>query len=205
VLPGSRLRALIVAACSAAAGCAAPLDAPPAFSDERYLCGPEHAAEFEALVEECRALRESSVCAGVLSLQGNIDSEDVTLDTRLESATFSVYGGDPSVSADLWLVAPAPYFSITLGLLYLAAPPLSSLSGQLPDQCLTLARPVTATCMLVNVEARGGNYLSGVLNMYRTVELETPSEKRISFSADLVRGGHIDACLHAFVAAPPQD
>jgi hypothetical protein len=203
VLRGRRSRLLITAALFGAAHCADPVDAPPAFSGERYLCGPEHAAEFEALVEDCRTLRQTSVCGGVLSLRGNIDSEDVTLDGHLGSVEFSsVAGVDPSVSGGLVLRAPAPYFDLTLNLRYLAVPPLTSLSGLLPASCATSPSDATETCLIVNLEARGGNYLSSTVNVYRTVELETASERRMSFTGDLVRGGSVDGCFHAFVTAP---
>jgi hypothetical protein len=139
----------------------------------------------------------------VLSLRGNIDSEDVTLDARLRPVGFSIVAGaDPSVSAELALVAPAPYFNLKLNLLYLAAPPLTSLSGLLPASCAISPSDRSGTCLIVNLEARGGNYLSSVVNVYRTVELETVNEKHITFTGDLTRGGYIDGCVHAFVSVP---
>src|SRR6185295_13145045 len=48
--------------------CVQPIDAPAAYSEHEYLCAPEHAAELEALVEQCREayLRDQS-CAGRVS------------------------------------------------------------------------------------------------------------------------------------------
>jgi hypothetical protein len=204
VLRGYRSRFLITAALLGAAHCADPIDAPSAFSGERYLCGPEHAAEFEALVEECRTLRQTSVCGGVLSLRGNIDSEDVILDAHLEPVAFSTLAGDPAISGELNLVAAAPYFSLKLKLMYFAIPPLTSVSGLLPANCAALPTNDSGTCFVVNLEARGGNYLSSVVNVYRTVELETVNEKRITFTGDLTRGGYIDGCVHAFMPAPSE-
>jgi hypothetical protein len=175
--------------------CAAPIDAPSAFSGERYLCGPEHQAEFDALVEECRLLRQTSVCRGVLSVRGSIDSEEVTLDTHLTAATFSDWPGDSAIAREIGLVAPGPYFTLKANLSYFAVPPLISVSGALPVNCAVGDAPAKP-CIVVNFEARGGNYLSSVLNVYRTVELEMTQEMRVSFTGDLGRGGHIEGCFH---------
>jgi hypothetical protein len=179
--------------------CADPIDAPSAFSAERYVCGPEHAAEFDALVEECRVLRQTSVCRGVLSFRGDIDSEDVTLDTRITSASIGDWpGGDPNFARTVSVLASSPYFSIKLDMNYLAVPPRRSVSGLLPDDCGSF-EGLTVPCVIFNFEARGGNYFSALLNVERVMELEQYPDLRVSFSGDLGRGGRVEGCFHTFV------
>jgi hypothetical protein len=96
------------------ARCGDPIDAPSAFSAERCVCGPEHAAEFDALVEECRTLRQTDVCGGVLSMRGSIDSEDVVMDARVSSATPFDWPGDPGIARTLELLAASRYFNVKL-------------------------------------------------------------------------------------------
>jgi hypothetical protein len=199
VLNGVRWRLAFAAALPWLAHCADPIDAPPAFSGERYLCGPDHAAELDAQVEECRMALQTSVCRGVLSVRGNIDSEDVTLDARIVSASHEDWGGDPTIARTLALLATSPYFTIKLDVFRLAVPPAMSISGALPENCAPSTAAGPTPCLLVNLEARGGNYLSAVKNVVRTIELEAPPEIRASFSGELVRGGYLEGCFHAIV------
>jgi hypothetical protein len=196
---GALPKLLHLAAMASLARCGDPIDAPSAFSAERYVCGPEHAAEFEALVEECRTLRQTDVCGGVLSMRGSIDSEDVVMDARVSSATPFDWPGDPGIARTLELLAASPYFNVKLDLQYLAVPPLMSVSGALPENCAAGPLVPDVPCIILNLEARGGNYLSGVNNVVRTMELEGMPEVRASFSGDLARGGYIEGCFHVFV------
>lgn len=179
------------------AHCASPVEAPSAFGAERYVCGAENAAEFEALLEECRTPGQSEVCNGVLSLRGTIDSEEVVLDTWVKSAIPADWPGEPGIARTLEVLAASPYFNIKLDVFYLAVPPLPSPSGQLPMNCATEPELLFAPCMIINLTARGGNYFSGVENVVRTIELESTSEMRASFAGDLARGGHLEGCFHA--------
>jgi hypothetical protein len=149
------------------------------------------------LVEECREQRQTSVCRGVLSLRGTIDSEDVTLDTRVATISNTDYPGDPSIAREIALVVPGAYFTLKLHMGYFAIPPLPSSSGALPHDCAANGQTPTP-CIIVNLEARGGNYLSATTNVFRTMELETTEEMRVSFTGDLTRGGHVDGCFHLF-------
>lgn len=198
-LPG--LAALVSLAVSLA-HCANPIDAPSAFSAERYLCGPEHAAEFEAFLQDCRTRGQSEVCNGILSLRGTIDSEEVVIDTWVDRATPSDWPGDRGTARAMELLAASAYFNIKLDVHYLAVPPLTSYSGELPENCSAQPELTFAPCMILNLEARGGNFLSGVATSVRTIELETATEMRASFSGEFARGGHIDGCFHIFLREP---
>lgn len=199
-MPSGHRWAPAIALCAGVIGCADPIDAPSAFSGERYVCGPEHVAEFDALMEECRTLRQTSVCRGVLSLRGSIDAQDVTVDAHVTSLSVSDWpGGDPEFARAISVLAGSPYFNIKLDMNYLAVPPRASISGELPENC-ALTPTSSTTCMLLNLEARGGNYLVGMIHVVRTMELETAEEVRTSFSADLARGGHLEGCFQVILA-----
>lgn len=193
----SRLAAMV-----SLAHCAAPVDAPSAFRAERYVCGAEHAAEFETLMDECRTLGQTEGCNGILSLRGTIDSEDVVVDTWVTSATAADWPGDPHGARTLELLGASPYFTIKLDVYYLAVPPLTSQSGPLPVNCSAQPELTFGPCLILNLEARRANYFTGVENVTRTMELESPSEMRASFSGDLARGGRIDGCFHALIGQP---
>ena len=55
-----------------------------------------------------------------------------------------------------------------------------------------------ASSELLNLEARGGNYLSQLVNEVRDVRLETADEMQVALTADLRRGGNVEVCFDVF-------
>jgi hypothetical protein len=182
------------------ARCVEPIDAPSAFSSEHYLCDEEHAAEFDAQVERCRQdhLRDQS-CAGVLSLRGVFDSQPVVLDERVVKATYSdqVQQNGPTIRV-MTINAIAPYFRVRFDSNF-SVPPEATKSGPVPDTDCSLGGGLSCgSTQILNLEARGGNYLSGLVSAVREIKLETLEEVRVKLSGGLARGGNIDACFHIF-------
>jgi hypothetical protein len=176
-------------------GCAAPISAPSAFSEERYLCDAEHLAEFDAIVAKCREahLRDGS-CSGYISLRGTIDSLTVVLDaptSRVQFDDLPTPGGMTPRGFTLW--AFAPYFELRLDILDPSATRI-----QTPD-----ASDVGTNRDFMNLEARGGNYLSAWVNETREIQILTNDEVKFSFSTDLTRGGHLDGCLDVLAGTKP--
>jgi hypothetical protein len=173
------------------AGCGDALHAPSAFSDERYLCDEDHRSEFDALVAECRVvyLRDRS-CVGFVSFRGSIDLQPVVVGSKATRALIQDQmrgGGVVTHALSVW--TSSPYFGIRL-LFVDASAPASGVIGEVGS---------ASNSDYINVEARGGNYLSTWTNETRAIEVLSPTEVRFTFSADLSKGGHLDGCLDVFL------
>jgi hypothetical protein len=173
-------------------GCSEPISAPSAFSEERYLCDAEHLAELDAIVGECRGahLRDGS-CSGFVSFRGMIDSQAVVVDAPTSRVAFNspVPGEAPVNGFSLW--ARAPYFELRVSIVDASTAAVGTSEGSV------------SLFDFINLEARGGNYLSAWVNETRDVQVLTPDEVRFTFSTDLKRGGHLEGCLDVFVGTQP--
>jgi hypothetical protein len=173
------------------AGCTTPIDAASAYTAERYLCGDEHAPEFDSQVEQCREanLRDGS-CAGFVNLQGDIDEQHVVVDSNVVRATYAP-DGDEENGVKQWQVVVngrAPYFSFRVTL---SGVPLDPGVREAPGGC-------GRTGGFLSLEARGA---SDTVPMYFSrcdVNLYTPDEMRIAFSSALGKRGSVDGCFHVF-------
>ena len=173
------------------AGCGDALHAPSAFAEEQYLCDEGHRSEFDALVAACRDvyLRDRS-CAGFVSFRGTIDLQPVVVDSRATQAVIQDQPrGGGVVTHALTVSASSPYFIIRL-LFVDASTPASGVIGGVGS---------ASNADYINVEARGGTYLSTWINETRDIEVLSPTEVRFTFSADLTKGGHLDGCLDVFL------
>jgi hypothetical protein len=187
-------------------GCAQPIEAPSAFDGEHYLCDPENVTEFDALLENCRGL--SDPCAGYMSVRGLIDSQLVIVDGPVSRATYiDLRPGAPEVGRALTLTTSAPYFELQFELRRFGIPPERSMSGPVcglnAEAACDLTGPegMSATHFL-NLVARGGNLFSVVTSQVREIQLETADEIRFAITADLARGGHVEACFDVFPQMP---
>jgi hypothetical protein len=176
-------------------GCAEPIAAPSAFTEERFLCDAEHLAEFDAILAECRNshLADAS-CSGYISFRGTIDSQPVVVDAPTTLVKFD----DQAMPAEMTtrgftLWASAPYFAVRL---YILNPSLTSV--QTPD-----ASDSASNRDFMNLEVRGGNYLSAWINETREIQILTNDEVKFSFSTDLTRGGHLEGCLDVLSGTKP--
>jgi hypothetical protein len=172
-------------------GCAAPIDAPSAFSEEQYLCNADRIDEFNARVEVCRRVRASGgACGGYLSFQGIVDSQPVVVDSaisRVDSQTQTTAG---VVRNGLILWSSSPYFDFRF-----------SLVDKIMPGSLIPVSGTDSNVDIMNLEARGGNYFVNWTNETRDVLLLTSDELRFTFSTDLQRGGHLDGCVDTFLPA----
>jgi hypothetical protein len=106
------------------AGCAAPLEAPSAYGEERYLCGQEHASEFDAWASACTEVYNASrSCLGVASMKGVSAGEPFAVDSNLVASyvpSDTPFMGLEYISAD----GASPYFGFSLSLIpaHLAEP-----------------------------------------------------------------------------------
>jgi len=171
--------------------CAAPLEAPSAFESERFLCGEENRAEFEALLDACHAdhSANASGCQGVLSMRGDIDSQAVVLDASVSRINYGINHVLGTIPTRFVVYFEAPYFTGRLDM-----QPESTEEGP-------VAGGLSSSTYL-NLEARGGNYLSSVEQPSYAFELQTLDEVRGSLSGELGRGGFIETCFHLFPPSP---
>jgi hypothetical protein len=98
-------------------GCLVPFETPPAYEDQRYLCAPEHADAFARIVDECRATldADSGRCAGAWSMTGVLGGYDVTIESRLEAATFALVEREGAQVLDVVDASgPTPYFTLSV-------------------------------------------------------------------------------------------
>ena len=92
-------------------GCIDQFKTPSAYQDQRYLCGPDSAADFQALADTCKVNQK---CFGAFSMQGRLQGEPLTVATTLADVSFTVVrpSGMQEESLD-WvrLSGASPYFS----------------------------------------------------------------------------------------------
>jgi hypothetical protein len=183
------------------ANCVAPLDAPSAFSAAPFLCDPGRAADFAAFVEPCRQehLRDQS-CAGVMSFKGVVDSQPIVVDAEVVKAVYMDRPlDDGTVSRTVTLRGFSPYFAFLIDLIDFLAPPGVSRSGPVANTaCGSVVGGSCSSTELFNLEARGGNYLSALVNEVRDIRLQTADELRVGLTADLRRGGNLEVCFDVF-------
>jgi hypothetical protein len=169
------------------AGCASPIDAPSAYEGQQYLCDEAHAASWDARVEACRSAHAvDGSCAAAVSFRGNIDHHDVVGSMQADVGTFI---GDVDSSGVpirmLHVAGPTPYFrlAITYGFFLRGQPgrPAGNISN-------------------MNLEARGGNYLVGLIEKEHAILVDTDEEFAFSVASNLSRGGSFDGCLHLFLS-----
>jgi hypothetical protein len=190
---------------SCLAGCAEPIEAPSAFDGERYLCDPENVMEFDALLENCRGLTDP--CAGYMSARGLIDSQLVIVDGPVTRATYiDLPPTGPEVGRALTLLTPAPYFDLVFELRRFGIPPERSMSGPVcglnEEACDPTGPEGGSATHFLNLVARGGNLFSVLTSQVREIQLETADEIRFAFTANLARGGHVEACFDVFPRVP---
>src|SRR5688500_13881476 len=98
-------------------GCAAPLEAPSAYTGERFLCGEEHAAEFAALSSTCRdAYLSDGSCEGFASLKGEFDAQPFVVDTPLFQSFYEFDETRPLTPLTATARGRSPYFTFRLSL-----------------------------------------------------------------------------------------
>ena len=179
------------------AGCGSPLEAPSGFDEERYYCDPPHAADWNEQIANCRAsyLLDGS-CEGLISYRGLVDSQNVVVDSQVTQLKITdSLRGDGTTSRYFSIYGRSPYFFFSFNLPDFDAPPGKSRSGYiLPCNCSDGGAQAGATAVL-NVEARGGTALLRMSTYFRSIQVDTPSEIKFTFSANIDRGGDVAACL----------
>ena len=191
-----RMRSISVVCCIGAAllvlGCAAPLEAPSAYTNERFLCAPQHAAEWDALVSACNERYASDrSCPGVASLRGEADGQAFVTDEPLIDAEYEYDATKPTSVGTLALTGRSPYFAFRLSADGLT---VETTPGS-PSRC------VSGSTALFGLEVRGTSALRRT--NFRTCEV-TPSASGldVAFSGTFVVGGFLDGCVHFPPEAP---
>jgi hypothetical protein len=141
-----------------------------------------------------RYLRDRS-CIGLVSFRGIIDAQPVVVDslaTRVQAPGTPLPGGQLDVGLGIW--GHAPYF----GFRFAFGDPARVSGGSVGSAIMSTPAAVDSSADLLNIEARGGNYLATMINETREIQILDSDEIRFKFSADIVQGGRIDGCVDVF-------
>jgi hypothetical protein len=174
------------------AGCATPLEAPSAYSSERFLCGPEHAAAFAALSSACREtyLRDGS-CEGFASLKGEIDGQPFVVDGPLFETSYESDETRPRTPLGVNARGSTPYFAFRIS--------ISDLARTITTESGTVL-PATGSG-LFGIEVRGSSNLQTM--HVNSCEIEPlPDGIYVAWSANFARGGTIDVCSYLIAKSP---
>jgi hypothetical protein len=174
-------------------GCAAPLEAPSAYRDERYLCGQEHAAAFDVWANTCREdYLAGGSCVGVASMKGESAGEPFVIDSTLDRS-YVPENMHPTVLELLSPAGTSPYFTFRISVTNLRLETTAESSGA-----------CRSDLSLFNMEARGGSI--NLVMKIETCEIEQRSGGLdVAFSASFVRGGFIDACMFLLPQTPRRE
>jgi hypothetical protein len=171
------------------AGCATPLEAPSAYTDERYLCEPQDSAEFDAQVFACREtrLRDGS-CAGFMSMQGEIGGQHFVVDSPMYESFYAYDENKPHPLETLTARARGPYFNFRM-----TSEKLSRVTTEGGTVCQI------SGANLFTLEVRGSSNNQALI--VKQCEFERRADGLFySFSARIALGGSLDAC--AYLLAP---
>ena len=153
--------------------CVSPLEAPSAFSDQIYLCGPQNAALRDAALAQCR--ETDAQCQGVVSFKATIDDQPVTVGSPISHSGITDVGRqDGSTAREIFVFGQAPYFTFSFDLPGFEAPPGHTASGiyvPVEGVCSTMTNQAPCEHPVLNLEARGGTYLSVINNLVRDIQV----------------------------------
>jgi hypothetical protein len=124
----------IFAALLGGAGCVDHFSTPSAYASQLFLCDDAHAADFEAQAHTCAS---TPGCAGVLSMQGKLQSEPMTVQSLLTDAGYSIVqapGATERFLDEARMNGSSPYFDFVFH--------LKSVGGSLDAPIMT-ARTLT--------------------------------------------------------------
>jgi len=171
----------ILGASLLALSCAAPLDAPSAYTGERFLCAPEHAAEWDAHVSACSAqYRTDRSCPGVTSIRGELNGEIFVADSRVSIASYEYDPTKPTSLGYTRFDGASPYFKFgwsTEGLTMETTPPLCPAAGT----------------SLFEMAARGSSNLQR-MNFDSCEFTRSTSGLYLAYRARFTVGGFVEGC-----------
>jgi hypothetical protein len=174
------------------AGCATPLEAPSAYTGERFLCGPEHAAEFAALSSACReAYLLDASCEGFASLRGEFEAQPFVVDTTLAQSFYEFDETLPTTPLSVNARGHSPYFTFRLS--------IDGLTEETGESGAVCQAP---GAKLIGVEVRGSS--SQKTLSLKTCEIERlPDGIYFAVSATFVReAGSLDMCAYLTENSP---
>jgi hypothetical protein len=192
------------------AGCLDEFKTPSAYQEQRYLCGADSAADFQALAETCKANHK---CFGAFSMQGQLQGEPLTVATTLSDVSFTVV--QPSGMSDqtldrVNLNGASPYFTFVFH--------MKSIGGVLGDAAAaprTLQLNAGATSLSdsladdqINVgqllEAGGASADEQGLSESGTVDITTLTSGELAGTFQGTFGSPADAVTGCFDAIPAE-
>jgi hypothetical protein len=196
----------VAAGALALLGCAVAVENPPAYDAERNLCTAERSSEWDDLLESCREEFESDRgCGGLISFEGRIQNEALTVDSELGANEFydRITVDGLELREQLKLQGRSPYFVFTFE--------LRGIGGELSDdgeqRSLSFGsgdgrfEPLDddvvrgALRMTVGGETKAFAPRRGSLS----IERQEHDEQVGSFTADFATAGdHLTGCFHAF-------
>jgi hypothetical protein len=171
--------------------CTEPIEAPSAYAGERFLCEEQDAAQFEALVTDCRRradLRAGS-CIGVASLKVDFLAQHAVVDSDLTAADYGPDPRDPVMRSSA-ATGSSPYFNYRLSLgLTTDSLTAEGVTAQADEAC----RRPGAGSATASFDVRGS---SDTLAFGLTsCEVNARDGIRLRYSGTIVRGGSVDVCV----------
>jgi hypothetical protein len=119
-----------------ASGCLGNFKTPSAYQEQRFLCDDAHAADFQALVASCR---NNMNCTGAFSMQGTMQGEPLTVESKLTDSTFTLVQAAGSTVQKLdrvTLNGASPYFDFVFHLKSVGG--LVTAAGDMTQRDLTI-------------------------------------------------------------------
>lgn len=193
-----------VAVFTAACG---PLDAPPAYEEEQFLCE----SGLEAALEPCRTdWLTNAGCAGVLSMRGEVQGLPVAVDSRLLSARVENGQQLPYpelLRTELKLIGRSPYYEFVFS--------QNSLGGEVSSEPVddVLQVRLDSDSLLDDVGEVAVSFGAGLQAEDFKVEdgtlrdtFRTDREHRASFHLVFQGGaGELEGCFHALATTVLRD
>jgi hypothetical protein len=173
------------------AGCATPLEAPSAYSDERYLCEPQDSAEFDAQMVACRDTRlRGGSCAGFVSMRGEIGEQPFVVESPLFESFYIYDETKPNALQTLAVSAQAPYFNFRL-----TSERVTRVTTDAGTICQTLG------ANLFTLEVRGSSHNQALIA--KQCDFNRRADGLFySFSARIALGGNLEACTYLLAPDP---
>lgn len=208
LLESTALRRAIGVVCAlACAGCAMPVENPPVYESQRFLCADEHSDAWRDAVDDCHEdFERDQSCAGVLSFTGQLEGEAVTVESLLGTTEFldlRADGEGSELRQELKLKGASPYFQFVFSWLDIGG----DLTGEADDRTLHHGtaedrdtvldddRVRTAFRLTVGGESRALTPREAEL----TTERQRIDEHVATFNADFgASGDYLEGCFHAF-------
>lgn len=189
------------------AACLGDFESTPAYQEQRFLCGAAQAAEWQALVDDCRSRFEADpgACGGVMSIEGSLLGDPVLATSQFDSTVFLVMQlPEGRALARVDATGVTPYFVATLTWNDLGGPAEASASAAREVSIVPGGSPITpAGDPSTEFALRASDGVSARLFSGRlgTVSITEQTGRELAGSFDAGFAGATDrlsGCFHVF-------